>query len=190
MMLGDVEYAEPDRILRHTATPNDPQYTNQWHYKDTWGINAPGAWDITTGSSDVVVAVIDTGITNHVDLSGRTLPGYDFISDAFVANDGNVRDGDPSDPGDWITASESASGYFQGCQVTNSSWHGTHVAGTMGQRPITAQASPALTGFPKSCRCASWASVVVMTRTSLMECGGRPGYLSRACRRIPTQPRC
>ncbi len=60
------------------------------------------AWDITTGSSSVVVADIDTGITNHADLSGRTVPGYDFITDITRANDGNGRDPDPSDPGDWV----------------------------------------------------------------------------------------
>jgi len=161
MTLGDVEYAEPDRILRHTATPNDPQYPNQWHYFDTWGINAPGAWDITTGSSNVVVAVIDTGITNHVDLSGRTLPGYDFISDALVANDGNGRDSDPSDPGDWITPAEGASGYFKGCPVTNSSWHGTHVAGTIG----------AATNNGIGVAGINWVSKIVPAR-ALGKCGG------------------
>ena len=76
--LPEVEYAEPDAIMQHTLTPNDPQYGNQWHYfapgAGHYGINAPAAWDITTGSSSVVVAVIDTGITNHADLGGRTVP--------------------------------------------------------------------------------------------------------------------
>ena len=49
------------------------------------GANLPAAWDITTGTNDVVVAVIDTGITNHADLAGQTVPGYDFINDALVA---------------------------------------------------------------------------------------------------------
>ena len=141
--------------------PNDPQYTNQWHYYDTWGINAPGAWDITTGSSNVVVAVIDTGITNHADLSGRTLPGYDFISDARVANDGNGRDSDPSDPGDWITSAESASGFFQGCDVADSSWHGTHVAGTIG----------AATNNGVGVAGINWVSKIVPVRV-LGKCGG------------------
>jgi len=161
MALGDVEYAEPDRVLRHTATPNDPQYTNQWHYYDTWGINAPGAWDITTGSSNVVVAAIDTGITNHADLSGRTLPGYDFISDARVANDGNGRDSDPSDPGDWITLAESVSGFFQDCDVSDSSWHGTHVAGTIG----------AATNNGVGVAGINWVSKIVPVRV-LGKCGG------------------
>ena len=132
MVLPEIEYAEPDRIFQHTLTPNDPQYTNQWQYFGPWGINAPAAWDITTGLSSIVVAVVDTGITNHADLSGRTVPGYDFVSDALDANDDNGRDSDPSDPGDWITPAENASGYFAGCGVSDSSWHGTHVAGTIG----------------------------------------------------------
>ncbi len=82
--LPEVEYAEPDAIMQPTLTPNDPQYGNQWHYfapgAGHYGINAPAAWDITTGSSSIVVAVIDTGITNHADLAGRTVPGYDFIT--------------------------------------------------------------------------------------------------------------
>lgn len=130
--LADVEYAEPDHIMQPVLTPNDPQYSNQWHYYGTYGINLPLAWDITTGSASVVVAVIDTGHRPHIDLSGRFIGGYDFISDVQVANDGNGRDNDPEDPGDWITAAESTSGHFAGCQVRNSSWHGTHVAGTIG----------------------------------------------------------
>jgi serine protease len=133
MTQPEVEYAEPDKIFHHTLTPNDPQYTNQWNYKGTWGINAPAAWNITRGLSTTVVAVVDTGITNHADLSGRTVPGYDFVSDVPTANDGNGRDNNPSDPGDWITVAErDAAGPFSGCTVENSSWHGTHVAGTIG----------------------------------------------------------
>jgi serine protease len=135
MALPELEYAEPDAILQHNLTPNDPRYSDQWHYfapsAGNFGINAPAAWDITTGSASIVMADIDTGITNHADLSGRTVPGYDFINDVLFANDGNGRDSNPSDPGDWITSAD-ASGYFKGCPVTNSSWHGTHTAGTMG----------------------------------------------------------
>lgn len=135
--LPEVLDVEPDGIRFHaTAPPNDPRYNEQWHYAapatNRYGINAPAAWDVTTGSASVVVAVLDTGITGHADFAGRTVPGYDFISDSRVANDGNGRDNDPSDPGDWITAGESSAGYFQGCQVTQSSWHGTHTAGTIG----------------------------------------------------------
>jgi serine protease len=146
-----VEYAEPDRRMFIALVPNDALYGNQWHYKapgvEIGGANLPLAWDITTGSASIVVAVIDTGLRPHADIdsnildgSGRVVPGYDFIHDPLVANDGDGgdadptsdRDADPSDPGDWITAAENAGGYFMGCGVSNSSWHGTHVAGTIG----------------------------------------------------------
>ena len=159
--LPEIEYAEPDRILRPLLAPNDPQYANQWHYKGTYGIDAPAAWDITTGSTDIVVAVIDTGILNHADLAGRTLPGYDFIGDMLVANDGGGRDGDPSDPGDWITSAENASGYFAGCGVSDSSWHGSHVAGTIG--------AASNNGFGVAG--INWVSKIVPVRV-LGKCGG------------------
>ncbi len=136
LSLPEVAYAEPDLLMTSLLTPNDPNYDSQWHYfaptAGTYGINLPAAWDKSTGAASVVVAVIDTGITNHADLAGRTVPGYDFIVDSRIGNDGNGRDNDATDAGDWITASESASGFFAGCQVRNSSWHGTHVAGTIG----------------------------------------------------------
>lgn len=133
MGLPEVEYAEPDKILFPLRVSNDPQYVNQWHYFNSiGGINLPQAWDTTIGISTIRVAVIDTGITKHIDLANKTVPGYDFISDPFIANDGTARDNDPTDPGDWITAEESNAGPFQGCWVSDSSWHGTHVAGTIG----------------------------------------------------------
>jgi serine protease len=125
----NVEYAEPDRILRKTLTPNDPRYNEQWHYFEAaGGINAPQAWDKSTGTG-VVVAIIDTGIRPHADLNGNLLPGYDFISDAFVGNDGNGRDGDPNDPGDWVNPGECGPGDPAAFEA--SSWHGTHVTGTV-----------------------------------------------------------
>jgi serine protease len=166
----DVEYAEPDQRMFPLLTPTDPQYTNQWNLHTPnapdnikGGANLPGAWDITTGSSSVVVAVIDTGQLPHADIdgnildgTGRVVPGYDFVSSDvipsgthagiynFIANDGDGRDSDPSDPGDWITAAEAngtdpIDGWFFGplvsegyCSEENSSWHGTHVAGIIG----------------------------------------------------------
>jgi serine protease len=125
----NVEYAEPDRIMRHTFTPNDTRYNEQWHYFEaTAGINAPAAWDKATGTG-VVVAVIDTGYRPHADLAGQFLQGYDFIGDTFVSNDGNGRDTDASDPGDWINAGECGPGDPAAFEA--SSWHGTHVSGTI-----------------------------------------------------------
>ncbi len=122
-----VEYAEEDRILKPLLTPNDPQYNQQWHYYEaTGGLNAPAAWDLSTGAG-VIVAVLDTGYRPHADLVANIVGGYDFIADTFVANDGNGRDSDAQDPGDWNTAGQCGAG----SQASNSSWHGTHVAGTV-----------------------------------------------------------
>ena len=114
----NVEYVEVDQMMKAILTPSDSSYGQQWGYFEaTGGIKANEAWDLSTGSG-VVVAVLDTGSTSHSDLNGNTIAGYDMISDATVAGDGGGRDSDPSDPGD----------YYQG---ENSSWHGTHVAGTV-----------------------------------------------------------
>lgn len=121
-----IEYAEPDRILQPLMTPNDSSYTSQWDlYDATGGIRAPQAWDLSTGTG-VTVAVIDTGYRPHADLAANIVAGYDFINDTAVANDGGGRDSDAKDPGDWIAANECGNNPAQ-----NSSWHGTHVAGTI-----------------------------------------------------------
>lgn len=141
--LEEIEFAFPDYILttgdRHInqnpvsismeqmraiqAAPNDSMYSQQWHYRYTAntneGLNLEPAWDITTGNTNVVVAVLDTGQLNHADLAGRQIAGYDMLSDPGQGNDGDGRDNDPSDPGD-------------SCEGGGSSWHGTHVAGTIG----------------------------------------------------------
>ena len=123
----NIAYAEPDRKMYPLMTPNDSSYASQWDlYETTGGIRAPAAWDLATGSG-VTVAVIDTGIRPHADLSGQIVAGYDIINDTAVSNDGNARDSDPSDPGDWVAANECGSGD----PASNSSWHGTHVAGTI-----------------------------------------------------------
>ena len=123
---SDVEFAVVDRVAHIMATPNDTRYGEQWHYhavtSTNYGLNLPAAWDITTGSPSVVVAVLDTGITVHEDLDAtRILPGYDFLTDLTQANDGDARDSNPSDPGDCTNSAD-----------CSSSWHGTHVAGTIG----------------------------------------------------------
>ena len=90
-----VEYVEPDLLKQPMLAPNDPSYGSQWHYQsppaEMGGVNLPPAWDLTTGSAGIVVAVIDTGILPaHPDLAGRFVAGYDFIHDSLVANDGTA----------------------------------------------------------------------------------------------------
>ncbi|GAB2671607.1 S8 family peptidase [Arenimonas aestuarii] len=114
----NVEFVQVDRLLQHTLTPNDSSYSQQWGFFDAdAGIRANQAWDVANGSG-IIVAVLDTGHVSHSDLNANIQGGYDFINDATVAGDGNGRDSDPSDPGD----------YYGG---NGSSWHGTHVAGTV-----------------------------------------------------------
>lgn len=125
-----VEFAEPDRIMQKMFTPNDPRYAEQWHYFETnGGLRLPAAWDKANGLG-INVAVIDTGYRPHADMSGQYVQGYDFISSATMANDGGGRDTDASDTGDAVVAGECGSG--SPSQDQSSSWHGTHVAGTIG----------------------------------------------------------
>lgn len=135
----DLEYVEADRLMQPLFTPNDPQYSQQWHYFGATGMNADEAWDSADGTG-TVVSVIDTGIRpNHPDLQNQLLPGYDFISNSWMANDGNGRDADPTDPGDYLRKGECTTqfGYrdAQGRVVpyndTPASFHGSHVAGTI-----------------------------------------------------------
>ena len=132
--LPEVEYAEPDYILRTQVIPNDPMFSQQWALHNTGqtggvpdaDIDAPEAWDITTGSQDVVVAVIDTGVDyNHEDLRENMWvnqtekngqPGVDDDNNGYVDDiygiDTVNRDSDPMDD----------------------NGHGTHVAGIISAR--------------------------------------------------------
>ncbi|HEU0200486.1 MAG TPA: S8 family serine peptidase [Burkholderiaceae bacterium] len=158
-----VEFAVPDRRRFIQAIPNDLHYgtkdavtsgtgiAQQWFLTPPTStlpaaINAEQAWDVTTGSASVPVAVIDTGVLfDHPDLGrmgvngGKVHAGYDFIGpdpdNTFsTANDGTDRDADPSDPGDWISSADLQNANFSGCDVSDSSWHGTHVAALIGAR--------------------------------------------------------
>ncbi len=113
----EVESVELNTILRASAEPSDTYFDLQWHYPL---IHLPQAWDVTVGDPNVIVAVIDTGVRfDHQDLQDVFVPGYDFIMDPSRARDGDGIDVNPSDPGD------------RGAGAGTSSFHGTHVAGTI-----------------------------------------------------------
>lgn len=109
------------------TTPDDLYYSQQAHLQaantaNVSALNTPAAWSITKGSNQVTVGVLDTGITDHPDLNSNLIgnsaaaSGYDMIKDIAVGNDKNGRDADPRDTGD--------SSY-------QSTWHGTHIAGSI-----------------------------------------------------------
>ncbi len=135
----NVEYAEPDRHVYPTAgSPapgsTEPLYSQQWYLQAApGGMYLPDVWAAGVGTGTipgVVVAVIDSGYRPHVEFAARILPGYDFISDSFTANDGDGRDADASDPGDWVTQAEVTAHPANNCTVQyTSSWHGTSLAG-------------------------------------------------------------
>lgn len=147
---ADVLYAVPNGRKRRVAAPVDPLYltgpavnqsaqtggpaSGQWYLRAPTAtvpsaINIEAAWAHTRGSANVVVAVLDTGARyDHPDLRKRLLPGYDMVGNATVANDGDGRDADASDPGDWVTSAEASTSTFSGCDASDSSWHGTSTA--------------------------------------------------------------
>ncbi|WP_196777878.1 S8 family peptidase [Lentzea aerocolonigenes] len=130
----DVAYVEPDLLMQPFADPNDTEYSRQWDlFEATAGMNVPGAWSSSTGAG-VTVAVIDTGYVAHSDLASKVVAGYDFVSDATRARDGGGRDSNPSDEGDWMKKGDcgtDALGQPVPPADQGSSWHGTHVAGTI-----------------------------------------------------------
>jgi serine protease len=154
----NVEYVEPDVWMTHSLIPNDPGFGPQWGFHDAdAGIRADRAWDLADGTG-IVVAVLDTGSTNHSDLNANLVPGYDFISDPFVSRDGNGRDRNPADEGDWLEGNECPGGNNL---PDDSSWHGTHVAGTVA----------ALTNNAMGVAGTAWGARVMHVRV-LGRCGG------------------
>jgi serine protease len=123
----DVAFVQVDH-RRRPAVNDQYAAAEQYLSNAPGGISATSAWNVTHGSSSIVVAVVDTGVRPHAGLAGRLLPGYDMISDPKSANDGDGRDPDPSDPGDFVLASEATSD----CKQTFSTWHGTAVSGIIG----------------------------------------------------------
>jgi serine protease len=176
-----VEYAEPDQRRYAQAVPNDSLYIDQWYLQNAAttpsAVDAETAWNVTTGSTGVVIADIDTGVRfEHPDLlragagdDGRLLPGYDFISDPLVGNDGQGRNADASDPGDWITTADTNTPEFSGCMVEDSSWHGTRVVGILG----------AITNNVTGVAGLTWSSWILPVR-ALGKCGGNDSDIESA----------
>jgi serine protease len=124
-----VQYADPVRRRFPKFIPNDPFFAQQWSLTDPiGGINVEAAWNLQLGTppASTTIALIDTGILPHSKLAGRILPGYDFITDPSLARDGDARDPNPRDEGDW--RDDGACGGFP---AAPSSWHGTFVSGIM-----------------------------------------------------------
>ena len=157
-----VRFAQVDHWMTVANVPGDPLFTGtpgvagsqtgQWYLQAATttpdgstvaALDAVTAWNSTTGSTNLVVADIDSGVRfEHPDLGyaahgGRLLAGYDFVGPDtdgtfLTANNGHGWGTDPSDPGDWIDATDITHAVFAHCTIEDSSWHGTKVAGLIG----------------------------------------------------------
>ena len=126
-----VAFAQVDHRVHALQVPSvNDLFAPQQRYldNDATSISAYAAWEVSHGAPGIVVAVVDSGYRPHAGMAGRMLPGYDMISVPGTANDGDGRDPDASDPGDWVSADEATSD----CPAHNSVWHGTSVAGIIG----------------------------------------------------------
>lgn len=128
--LPEIRYAEPDYIGSYEAVPNDPLFPNQWHYDNTGqtggtvdaDIDLPEAWDIVTGSDQVVLASID---------SGMDLTHPDIIDNLWV-NPGEIAgDGIDNDNNGYIDDIHGIDGLDGDVIPQDTNGHGTHVGGTM-----------------------------------------------------------
>lgn len=173
----DVAWVEPDVLVplqqATPVVPDDSLFIQQWHLQapdasQPVALNLPAAWArqtgaVAPGSAAVVVAVVDSGVRlDHPDLAGRLLPGYDLVREPDIANDGDGRDGDASDPGDWVHADDLQLPVFAGCTTSHSSWHGTFIAGQIAAATNNAAGIAGL----------SWGAQVLPVRVS-GKCGAR-----------------
>jgi subtilisin family serine protease len=171
---GLVASAEIDGVRMSTVVPNDPRFTEQWYLQTpgaSVGIDLPSAWATTRGSSNVVVAVIDTGRLDHPELAGRLADGYDFASRPRDSKDGDGYDPDESDNGDWSEPGHPEYTCVAGQPFQPSTWHGTHVAGIIG---ANADNSTGITGIAPGVR--------VQHVRVLGTCGGRTSDEAAAIR--------
>ena len=188
-----VDYAELDSLVQPSSVPNDPLFDLQWQLGDNSeqiaAMNLIDAWAITQGSPEIVVAIVDTGVRfEHEDLTGRLLPGYDFVSginevstrrrvpdtlDFVKAHDGDGRDEDATDPGDGVDRDTHTlmTSHDLECPLQESSWHGTAMASL-----IAANGNDAvgMTGI-------DWSASILPVR-AIGRCGGRRSDLLDAIR--------
>ncbi len=167
----DVEFAEPDLRRFAQALPNDPLFPGQWYLQNS--PTTPSAVDaverLGPGDRQQRRGRRGAGYRRALrppDLlpayaGGRLLPGFDFVRDTGISNDGDGWDADASDPGDWVSHAEAGSGQFSSCQVSNSSWHGTRVSGIIG----------ALSNNSRGIAGTGWSGWILPART-LGKCGG------------------
>lgn len=186
---GKYEYVEKDYIFDHqfarrplksdqdfSVVPDDTLWELQWHFQNNGteaGETAGGAGFVDfwtrqgiTGAENVTVAVVDTGLAmSHPDIanSPNIAPGWDMVTDPAMGNDGSGRDSDPNDPGDLCNPN---------IPGARDSFHGTHVAGTIGA---------AATNNGAGVAGGAWNVTIVPVR-ALGKCGGRLSDINDAIR--------